>query len=206
MRKIKQQVLKHFQKRDKVLFLVAKDRWPRKKLEADKPENYFRRLCREIIGQQLAGHVARVIFSRFEGLFSNKEITPDKVLKISHEIMRKIGLSNAKAKYVRNLAEMIVNKELNFEDLKDFTDEQIITELTKVSGIGPWTAEMFLMFTMAREDVFSSGDLGLRKAIKNIYDLEEMPTIELIERISSKWRPYRTYASLVLWESLNVSD
>ena len=78
-----------------------------------------------------------------------------------------------------------------------------MSELTKVKGIGPWTAEMFLMFTLAREDVFSHGDLGLRKAIKKMYNLKEKPTVNQSEEISNKWKPYRTYASLILWKSLD---
>ena len=206
MRKTNQQVLKHFRKHDKVLFLTARKKWSTKELKADEPENYFRRLCREIIGQQLASEASKAIFSRFEDLFSNRKITPRKVLKIPHRVMRKAGLSNAKAKYVRNLAERVVNKELKLGDFKDLSNEQVVVELTKVKGIGPWTAEMFLMFTLAREDVFSPGDLGLRKAIKKVYGLKEMPTIEQVEKISDRWKPYRTYACLVLWESLNVPD
>jgi len=203
MRKINQKVLKHFQKHDKILFLTAKKTWPIKELKADKPKNYFHRLCREIVGQQLASKASRAIFSRFEDLFSNRKITPRKVLKIPHHVIRKAGLSNAKVKYVRNLAERVVGKELRFGDFKDFSDKQVAGELTKVNGIGPWTAEMFLMFTLAREDVFSPGDLGLRKAIKKMYGLKEMPTLEQAEKISYKWKPYRTYACLVLWKSLD---
>jgi len=206
MRKINQQALKHFQKNDKILFLVARRASLAEELKADKPENYFRRLCREIIGQQLASGAARAIFSRFENLFSNRKITPHKVLTIPHKTMRKTGLSNAKAKYVRNLAEKVADKELRFRDFKNFSDEQVSEELTKVSGIGPWTAEMFLMFTLAREDVFSPGDLGLRKAIQKVYGLEERPTVEQAEKISYKWKPYRTYACLALWKILDVPD
>ena len=206
MRKINEQVLKHFQKHDKILFLTAKKIWPIKELKADKPKNYFRRLCREIIAQQLAGKASKAIFSRFEDLFSNGKITPHKTLKISPKVIRKVGLSNAKAKYIRDLAERVINKELKFGDFKDLSDDQVAEELIKVNGIGPWTAEMFLMFVLAREDVFSPGDLGLREAIKKIYGLKERPTIKETEKISNKWKPYRTYACLVLWKSLDVLD
>lgn len=172
-------------------------------LHPDKPENYFSRLCREIIGQQLADKASRAIFSRFEKLFSGK-ITSCKALKVSHQAMRKAGLSNAKAKYIRNLAEDVVNKKLNFKDLKNLDNEQVIKELIKVKGIGPWTAEMFLMFTLARKDVFSPGDLGLRKAIKRLYGFKKEPTEKQIKEITDKWRPYRTYACLILWKSLDI--
>ena len=198
-----QQIIKHFQKNDEVLFSVMKKMGPVQGLHPDKPENYFSRLCREIIGQQLADKASRAIFSRFEKLFSGK-ITSCKALKVSHQAMRKAGLSNAKAKYIRNLAEDVVNKKLNFKDLKNLDNEQVIKELIKVKGIGPWTAEMFLMFTLARKDVFSPGDLGLRKAIKRLYGFKKEPTEKQIKEITDKWRPYRTYACLILWKSLDI--
>jgi len=115
-----------------------------------------------------------------------------------------MGLSNAKAKYIRDLAEKVVNKELNFKDFENLNNEQIIEELVKVNGIGPWTAEMFLMFTLARKDVFSQGDLIIRKAVRKMYGFKKEPTKEQIKQISDKWVPYRTYACLVLWKSLSI--
>jgi len=197
-------VIKHFKKNDKVLFSAIEKVGPVKVLEKSEPQTYFIKLCREIIGQQLNGKVAKIIFSRFENLFSNKRTTPHKVLNIPHETLRGVGMSHAKARYVRNLAEIVVAKELNFDDFENFDNEQVVGELCKVKGIGPWTAEMFLMFTLAREDVFSYGDLGLRKAVEKLYGFKACPTREQIEEIAIKWAPYRTYACLVLWESLDV--
>ncbi len=204
MGKTKLQAIKHFQKHDKVLFSAIEEAGSIEELQPDKPENYFLRICQEIVGQQLAGKASRAIFSRFEALFPGKKVTPRKALSISHGAMRRAGLSNAKARYIRNLAEKIISKELRFEDFKDLNDEQVIRELTGVKGIGPWTAEMFLMFTLARKDVFSHGDLGIRKAIKKIYGFKKEPTREQIEKISNKWMPYRTYACLVLWKSVDA--
>ncbi len=198
----KQKIFQYFQKNDEVIFLLAKKVGTVKELYADKPENYFHRLCREIIGQQLASGAARTIFSRFEALFTNKKITSRKVQNISHQAMRKAGLSNAKAGYIRDLAEKVINKELDFKSFESLSDEQVTAELTKVKGIGPWTASMFLLAVLTRRDIFSPGDLALRKAIKIAYGLKEMPTEKQAEEISYKWKPYRTYASLVLWKSL----
>jgi len=196
--------VQHFKENDKVLFSAIERVGQVKRLEKSKPETYFIKLCREIIGQQLNGKVAKIIFSRFEGLFLNKKVTPRKVLSIPHETMRGVGMSHAKARYVRNLAETVVAKELIFKDFENLDDEQVVGELCRVKGIGPWTAEMFLMFTLAREDVFSHGDLGLRKAVEKLYGFKIKPTKEQIEKIAVKWAPYRTYACLVLWESLDV--
>ena len=203
MGKINQQIIKHFQEHDKVLFLALEKLGPLKELQSDEPENYFFRLCREIVGQQLADKASEAIFSRFEELFSGRKVTPRKVLKIPHKAIRQAGLSHAKARYVRNLAEKIANKDLNFKDFQNLDDEQVIKKLTGVKGIGSWTAEMFLMFTLARENVFSYGDLGLRKAITKLYGFKQEPSREQIEKISNKWAPYKTYACLVLWQSLD---
>jgi len=196
--------VQHFKENDKVLFSAVERVGQIKVLEKSEPETYFVKLCREIIGQQLNGKVAKIIFTRFEDLFSNKKVTPRKVLNISHETMRGVGMSHAKARYVRNLAEKVGSKELIFKDFENLDNEQVVGELCKVKGIGPWTAEMFLMFTLAREDVFSHGDLGLRKAVEKLYGFKTKPTKEQIEKIAVKWAPYRTYACLVLWESLDV--
>lgn len=115
-----------------------------------------------------------------------------------------VGMSNSKAKYVKNLAEAVINKKLDLKKFDKMSDDNIKAELVKVKGIGPWTAEMFLMFTLHRPDVFSPGDLGLRKAIKRIYGFKKDPSSRTVSRIVSKWVPYRTFASLVLWESLEV--
>ena len=197
-----QKAIKYFKEHDKILFSVAEKIESIKELQSDEPNNYFFRLCRSIIGQQLASKASNAICSRFQKLFSGK-VTPRKVLNISSKEIRSVGLSEAKVEYIKNLAKKIVDKDLRFDGFKNLDNQQIIDELTKVKGIGPWTAEMFLMFTLAREDVFSHGDLGLRKAIKKIYGLKKEPTQKQTERISRKWIPYRTYACLVLWKSLD---
>jgi len=193
------QITKHFQKADQVFYKLMQRVGP---IEAIKPRAqnaYFQSICREIIGQQLNGKVASIIFTRFTKLFPNQKITPEYLLNISDEKIREIGLSWSKISFVKNLAKNVVEGTLNIKKLKDLNDEQVITELTNVKGIGPWTAQMFLIFTLGRQDVFSKGDLGLRKAIANLYGQRKE-----IESITEKWSPYRTYACRVLWKSLEI--
>ena len=113
-------------------------------------------------------------------------------------------MSHAKARYLKHLAEEIVHGDLPIFHLNSMTDQEIISKLTKVKGIGPWTAEMFLMFTLGRDDVFSFGDLGLKKAVIKIYGFKKDPTRKQIEKIISSWSPYKTYASRILWASLEL--
>ena len=171
-------------------------------LTKKKTHEYFGNLCQEIIGQQLSGRVADVLFDRFEKLFPKRTVTPKRALALSEEILRSTGMSWSKARFIRDLAQKILDKTLPLHQLAQLTDEEVIKELTKVNGVGPWTAEMFLMFTLGREDVFSYGDLGLRKAMKKLYGFKNNPTEKQMEKIVKKWQPYRTYAARVLWKSL----
>jgi len=181
------------------------------------PEFFFQKLCRDIMGQQLSIKAADTITGRFEALFpaadskmprglyrhnqeAKHQMTPELLLTLSDEQIRGAGLSRAKMNSVRDLAEKLVRNELHLLSIPNMTDEEVILHLTQVKGIGPWTAEMFLIFTLGREDVFSWGDLGLRRGIeKNFgeYDQEK-----LTPRIES-WSPYKSYASLALWRSLD---
>ncbi|HCM82651.1 MAG: putative DNA-3-methyladenine glycosylase [Candidatus Gottesmanbacteria bacterium GW2011_GWA2_44_17] len=195
-------ILKHFKKSDPVLYSYFLKIGTLEPIKKDKSRNYFSRLCREIIGQQLSDKSSSAILSRFNALFSNRRARPSDLISLSHDQLRQTGMSHAKARYVRNLAEAIVSGELDVAHLDCLTDEDVIAKLSKVKGIGPWTSEMFLMFVLGREDVFSHGDLGLRKGIKKIYGLKKDPTKKKIENIISRWSPYKTYASRILWMSL----
>jgi len=196
-----QKALKHFQKKDPILFSVAKkvDLEP---LKPRKTEDYFYALCYEIIGQQLAKKAALAIFARFKKLFFRGKITPRKTLKISEQTIRNAGASWSKARFVRDLAEKVEDGKLDLKDIAHLEDTKVIEKLTQVKGIGPWTAQMFLIFTLGREDVFSFGDLGLRKAIITLYSLRKDVSRQKIEKITKKWSPYRTYACRILWKSL----
>ena len=159
--------------------------------------DYFRSLCSEIIGQQLSGRVADVIEGRFKKLI--KSITPENILNISDEMLRSTGMSWSKVRFIKDLAGKVKHKEVDLSAVTKLADEDVIGELTKIKGIGPWTAEMFLIFTLGREDVFSYGDLGLRQGIQKLYGLRKEPTRRQMEKLTKRWSPYRTYAARVLW-------
>jgi DNA-3-methyladenine glycosylase II len=161
--------------------------------------NFFAKLCREIITQQLASEAATAIRNRFSDLFPNKEIVPKRVLARTDQELRDVGMSWAKVSYIKDLAQKTKNKEIVLEKLVDLDDETVVLELTKVKGIGRWTAEMFLMFTLGREDVFSHGDLGLKKAIMELYGFQNAPTEAEVDEIVKRWSPYKTYGCLALW-------
>lgn len=192
-------IISHFKKVDPILSSVMKNLYL---LEKAKPKDYFAKLCGEIINQQLSDKASATIFARFRKLYPKGKITPQHTLKLTHQQIRNSGPSNAKARFIKEMAQKFVNEEINLEKLDEMTDGKVMEELTKIKGIGPWTAEMFMMFSLGREDLFSHGDLALRKAIKKLYQFKKEPTIRQIEKISRKWSPYRTYACLILWESL----
>jgi DNA-3-methyladenine glycosylase II len=193
-----QKALKHFKKTDPVLYKLAVNFDP---FVLETTPNHFIRLVRAIVGQQLSVKAAHTIFSRFEKLFK-KEITASEILKLKDEDIRACGISYPKIKYIKDLAQKVNGKELLLETLIDAPEETVILELTKVKGIGVWSAEMFLMFALGREDVFSSGDMGLQNAMIKLYGLEK-PTKEELIKLSRKWSPYRTYACRILWQSLD---
>ena len=195
-------VLKHFQTVDPILYEAARKMGPFTLVKSD---DYFMSLCREIIGQQLAGKAAEAIFNRFVGLFPDKKITIEYVLALPDEAIRAIGTSWAKARFIKDAAAKIHTKELDLSMLDGLSNEDVMAQLTKVKGIGPWTAEMFLMFTLARPDIFSHGDLGLFRAMQRLYKFKKASR-KKIEQISQKWSPYRTYACLVLWDSLDRKE
>lgn len=163
--------------------------------------DYFRELTESIIGQQLSVKAADTILRRFYLLMIGP-ITPEKVIKLDAEEIRKAGISYQKISYIKDLAKKFQDKEIEFDNFGKLTDEKIIEELILVRGIGRWTAEMFLIFGLGRPDVFSYGDLGLRRAIERLYKIGELSEIEAI-RISEKWKPYRSVASRYLWRSLD---
>ena len=193
-------VRSHFKKVDPKLFKILKNIGDLEIISPRNPEEYFFSLCREIVSQQLSGKAAETIFERFVALFPKKKITPNQLLKLSDQAIRKAGTSWAKVKYLKDLAQKVKNKEVYLKHLPKLSDEEVIKELTKIKGIGTWTAEMFLMFSLGREDVFSSGDLGLKRAIEKIYKTKNISD-DQIEIISSKWSPYRTWACRILWSS-----
>ncbi|MBI3486249.1 DNA-3-methyladenine glycosylase 2 family protein [Candidatus Daviesbacteria bacterium] len=195
-------IRKHFKKVDRTLYSVIKKLDKLEPLKIRDESGYFLDLVDSIISQQLSVKVSNTILARFKKLFKREIIDPKDLLKLSDDQIRTTGTSFPKIKYLKDLAEKLISKELDLSKLKVLDDEQVIEQLTKVKGIGKWTAEMFLMFSLGREDIFSYGDLGLKNALKKLYKLEN-PTKEQIEKIVAKWSPYKTHAARVLWKSLN---
>lgn len=169
-----------------------------------KSVNYFSDLMDAIVSQQLSEKAGATIFARFQSLFPSKKLTPEYLLTIPDEKIRSTGPSWTKISYMKNIANAIISGSLPLQSLDMMDNENVITELTKIKGVGRWTAEMFLMFSLGRDDVFSTGDLGLRRAIQRIYKLKKEPTVKQLEKISAKWIPYRTYACRILWRSLSL--
>jgi DNA-3-methyladenine glycosylase II len=166
-------------------------------------DNLFESLLKSIVYQQLAGSAANAIYSRLLLYYGNNLPTPEQILSTSDTVLRfTAGLSFKKVLYIKNLAAKIVSGELNIHHLPDLQDEEVITELVKVKGIGRWTAEMFLIFCLQREDVIPLDDLGVKKAIQKLYNLSELPTHEYMLEVSSRWKPYRSIATWYLWKSL----
>lgn len=162
--------------------------------------HHFSVLIRSIISQQLAAKAANTIFQRFRDMYP-KFPTAQEILSTKKSDLRSIGLSNMKIEYLRDLARSIHGGNLVFESLKTMDDEQIISELTKVKGIGRWTAQMFLIFSLGRQDIFPVDDLVLKKAIQKAFFLKELPRSKQAEDLGERWRPYRTVATWYLWES-----
>jgi DNA-3-methyladenine glycosylase II len=160
------------------------------------------RLCSSIMSQQLSTRVAEVIFKRFLELYNRKEPSPQQVLSTPPETLRAIGLSNAKVSYVHNVARFAIEQGIDEKKLNKMSNQEIIAYLTQIKGVGQWTVEMILMFTLGREDVFAADDLGIQTAMIKLYKLDKENKKQLREdmlRISSSWAPYRTYGCVYLW-------
>lgn len=159
-------------------------------------------ICASIISQQLSTKVAAVIYARFLALFSKKNPSPKDIVSLPFDELRSIGLSNAKTNYVINVCNFFIEKKLTDAQLHKMEDEKLIEFLSQIKGVGRWTAEMILMFTLGREDVFAVDDLGIQQAICKLYNVDASDKkhmkAEMI-RISSKWIPFRTYACRYLW-------
>jgi len=160
------------------------------------------RLMASIMSQQLSTKVAKVIFHRFLDLYGKKEPKPQQVLDTPSETLRGIGLSNAKVSYVKNVAAFCIEHKITDKKLLAMENEEVIELLTQIKGVGKWTVEMLLMFSLGKEDVFAVDDLGIMQAMVKIYQLDTTDKKQLREKmlqVSAKWSPYRTYACLHLW-------
>jgi DNA-3-methyladenine glycosylase II len=195
-----------------VAYLSANDKMLAKIIAASelptfKPhKNYYQELVESIIGQQLSVNAARSITTRFKGLFGDMFPSPEQILEKSVEELRTAGLSNAKAKYVRDLAQHVVDGKVKFGHLDALPNEAIISELTDVKGIGEWSAHMFLIFCMGRLDVLAHGDLGIRTGIQRLYKLPALPSTAEVDEIALKnnWHPYESVACWYVWKSIDT--
>ncbi len=168
------------------------------KIKPSKKKDYFLDLVDAICSQQLSGKAAATIFARVkDGL---GELTPEKILRTKDEKFRKWGLSRQKTVYIKDLATKVKNGELKIKKLDRLPDEEVMKELIAVKGIGKWTAEMFLMFSLARPDVFPSDDLGIRNSMKKL--LKKELKDDKLAKFAERWKPYRTVASWYLWALL----
>jgi DNA-3-methyladenine glycosylase II len=195
----------HLRSADEVLRRLIDERGPIDPAEdrrGSRPDPYIA-LARAIVGQQLSTKAAASIWERVLGQFDGREPSPTDLLAIEPDRLREAGLSRAKVAYLRDHAERVGSGQLDLARLPKLSDEDIVAELIEIKGIGRWTAEMFLMFHLARPDVISTGDLGLRRAIQIGYGLDELPGPTEFERIAEPWRPHRTLACLYLWRSLD---
>tara|TARA_B110000438_G_C15445131_1_gene492145 strand:+ start:16 stop:657 length:642 start_codon:yes stop_codon:yes gene_type:complete len=168
--------------------------------------NYFRALVRSIIFQQLSGKVANTIFNRFLDLFPADEFpTPKTVIEMKPDQIRSAGVSNPKVKYIQNISEAFLNGSIDHENLINLPNQEIMKQLTLIKGIGPWTVQMFLMFTLLRSDVFPTGDLGVQKGFKIYFKLQEKPGSEIMLSRAKLWKPYRTIMAMYFWKVVDNS-
>ena len=168
-----------------------------------RPKDSYGALVRAIVGQQLSVKAARTIYGRLEEVFGGHTPTPKELLAADPEDMRAAGLSYSKVSFLRDLAERIVDGDLDVDALAELSDEEVAAELLPVKGIGRWTVDMFLMFHLGRPDVLPVGDQGILRAVEREYGLKALPTPDELTRIAEPWRPQRTLACLYLWRSLD---
>lgn len=167
----------------------------------NRPKNAFHSLLRSIVYQQVSGKAAASILNKFKGLYDGKLPTPEMVLATSEEKMRSAGLSGQKARYIRDLAEKFRDKIIEPRKFPKMTNDEIVEHLTRVKGIGVWTAHMFLLFTLRRPDILPTLDLGVRKGFQIVYGLRKLPSHEQMERIAKNWRQHASTASLYFWRA-----
>jgi len=188
----------HISRVDPKLRQLVKKHGP---IEFTTEDDPFESLVEAIISQQLNGRAARMIFGKLKALLHTDIIDAPSLHKVSASRLRKVGVSPQKIRYLRDLSSRVVRGKLNLENLKNMPDDEVIQILDEVKGIGPWTAHMFLLFTLGRPDVLPVDDLGIQTSIRNVYSLRQLPDGKRIQKIAKSWHPYCSVASLYLWHS-----
>lgn len=171
------------------------------RMEFGPPE--FHSLAEAIVYQQLNGKAAVTIFKRFAAL-AGEPVKPEGILRLTDAQLRSVGLSKQKSSYLKDMAGRATRGELDFSRLPAMTDDEVIKHLTQVKGVGVWTAQMFLMFTLKRPNVLPTGDYGIQMAIRKHYKKRKMPRPEVMTKIAKSWEPYRSVACWYLWRSLDI--
>lgn len=195
--------INYLTKADPVLAVVIKTAKP---FSLETSTDYYGALVDAIIGQQLSVKAAYSIERRFCQLFGSSDFPPpEKIITKSEDELRSVGLSRAKAKYVRDLAQHIIDGKVKFDHIDKLSNDEIIAELTAVKGIGVWTAHMFLIFCMGRLDILATGDLGIKNGVKKLYGLDHVPEEREIEELAEQngWHPYESVACWYIWQSLD---
>ncbi|HVD96994.1 MAG TPA: hypothetical protein VNB90_02240 [Cytophagaceae bacterium] len=185
--------------KDKKFAKVLKNQ---EKLKITKRKNVFINLVRSIVGQQLSTKAAESIYQKFLLIYDGQAPTEEELIRTPVELLRKAGLSYSKASYLKNIALFWQQHQLSDKHFSKLSDDEIIALLTQIKGVGKWTVQMLLMFSLGREDIFSPDDLGIRKAMCQLYQLDEnaKDLKKQMLALSEKWSPYRTYACLYLWK------
>lgn len=189
----------HLIQADRTLLQLVEKHGP---LAWPNPRPPFEALLRAIVGQQVSTQAATTIFGRFEGLLQGASWTPELLLSWEIERLRGVGLSSQKVRYVRAVAEAWMEHPDTYSKLDEFDDAKVVSALVDITGVGVWTAQMHLMFTLRRPDVFAPGDLGLKKAMANLYGLAMDSSEKSFSDKAQAWSPFRSLASLHLWRSL----
>ena len=194
----RKEILLHFDKNDAVMAQLIRKSGP---IKLKRNRNYFIVLCNAIIGQQISVAAADAITIRFNKLFNGYSPTPQGVMKLSEIDLRKAGLSKQKVAYLKDLSFHFYEKILRPHRLHHMGNDEVICQLTRVHGIGRWTAEMFLIFSLNRPDVLPVGDLGLQLALKKLYRMRQLPTVKRMRTIGRKWNPLETVGTWYAWRA-----
>ena len=194
----RKEILLHFDKNDAVMAQLIRKSGP---IKLKRNRNYFIVLCNAIIGQQISVAAADAITIRFNKLFNGHSPTPQRVIKLPEIDLRKAGLSKQKVAYLKDLSFHFYEKILRPHRLHHMGNDEVICQLTRVHGIGRWTAEMFLIFSLNRPDVLPVGDLGLQLALKKLYRMRQLPTVERMRTIGRKWNPLETVGTWYAWRA-----